>query len=635
MSLFDIGRSGLMAAQSRLNVTGHNIANVNTDGYSRQVVEQRSQDGIYIGNFNYGSGTYVSDVKRVYNEYAHRELRLNQSTLSYAQTALAKQNELDEIFSTVGQGVPSSLTDFYTALNAVADIPNDIGMRTNLILSAEQLTDNFNALHNNLDRQITQVNSQLSGTVNHINDIAIELAHINQELQKGVEQNFTLLDRQTALLQELTQYGDVSVIALEEGGSSVMFGGSVMLVSSTFPAELSMVNGEPDPKQTRLQADLHGNKISLDGSRFNGELGALHDYRDNNLIPAMDELGLMALGIMDAFNTAQAQGLDLNGDIGSNLFTDINEKALTERRSFAYDKNQGSAYVTVEINDVSALAADSYQLHYDASVGYQLKNHRTGQVELLTIDAADPNRLNSAQGFSIQTDALANLQDGDKFDIRPSIDAAHEIKSLIKQPQQIAATAGVFANSQPEQGVMLTNIDRTDPNFAANFSSDVTIDITNGTFSALDDLGNPVVGTLSGEPLSGSVFGVSFSLKQPLLDGASFTIDVTGGSGDNRNIKRMTDVSGAKIMRDGQSSIMDIYQEAKSTVGSNTYSAAIAVDTAQSMFDQAYARVESESGVNLDEEAADLMRFQQAYQASARVMTTASELFDTLFMSLR
>ncbi|MDF0532963.1 flagellar hook-associated protein FlgK [Shewanella sp. A32] len=637
VDLLNIARSGVLAAQSQIGVTSNNISNVNTDGYSRQVATQATQDSQYLGGNYYGTGTYVADVKRIYNDFAARELRIGQTTLSTAEMSYNKLSGLDQMLSNTGSTLTSSLDGFFSSLNDLADQPSDTGIRQTVLSSAQQLAANFNQMDGYLDSEMNQTNDEISGITDRINEISKEMANINQELMKTDTPDPQLLDKQDSLIKELSQYAEVNVIPLDNGGRSIMMGSSFMLVSGEVAMSMGTTTGDPYPTKSALTYTLGNTTLKVDPSKLGGQLGALYDYRDNTLQPASQQLGQMALGVADAFNTLQSQGFDLNGQVGQNIFTDINDPLMAQGRVGAYTGNGGTAVLSATIDDVGALTGDSYQLRYTTSGTYELTNNQTGAVANLTLNGS---ALQSADGFTLNIDTGA-LAAGDRFEIRPTANAAGTLQVEMTDPKGLAAaspkiTAGT-ANASSAVASLVSIDNRADTNFPGTGSElTYTIDAL-GNYTATDAYGAVVTtGTTTGTPPQISDNGFTFQVDALPASGTnSYTFDLSLAVGDNSNAIAMADLADSKIMEGGNATLADVFQQTKLDVGSQTKAAEVSMNSAQSIYDQAYNRMQSESGVNLDEEAANLMKFQQAYMASARVMTTANSIFDTLFNAVQ
>ncbi|MCL1125454.1 flagellar hook-associated protein FlgK [Shewanella surugensis] len=642
VDLLNIARTGVQAAQSQLAVTSNNITNANTEGYNRQVASQSSLDSQFVGGNFYGTGTYVTDVKRIYNDYAVKELRIGQTAVSAAETRYTKASELDQLFSSAGQAVPQGLNDLYSSLNSLADLPSDLGLRANVLSQAEQLASSMSQMQTSLDGQMQQTNDEITAITERINAISSEIANINNELMKSTGENAQLLDAQDRLIKELSEYAQVNVVALDTGAKSVMLGGSVMLVSGEIAMSLSTTQGDPFPNDIKMQAssgstsNRSGNSINVDIASLGGTLGALADFRDETLTPATLELGQMALGISDAFNSAQAQGIDLNGELGQNMFTDINASQMAFGRVGALSSNTGTANLSVNIEDAAALTGAEYALVFTSPSGYSLTDVASGATSTLTLNG---NTLEGANGFSIGIDSGA-LASGDTFMLRPTAGAASGFAVVMSSPAAIASSTPKITPDDRNSGdttLTLTSIDDTStPGFPVTGAElTFSIDPTANTFEVFDVDGVSLGAATTYTPPSISAYGFSFDIESTATSSERFIFDLSQSSGDNTNALQMAALSELSLMNGGKDTLTDVYEKTKLAIGSETKTAEVGVTAADAIYAQAYARVQSTSGVNLDEEAANLMRYQQAYSASAKIMTVATEIFDTLYNSLR
>ncbi|WP_028110197.1 flagellar hook-associated protein FlgK [Ferrimonas futtsuensis] len=638
--LMNIGRSGVMAAQKQMQVTSNNIANVGTEGYSRQVAEQRTSQSLFIAGSFVGSGTYVADVKRIYNSYAMRELHLSTSQLSYANMSWRKADELNQVFSVSGDAIPESMNNAFKAINNMADIPNDLSARDNVLVSLGQLEGAFDTVAEGLTSQLRQTNEQVQVTVDRVNAITTELADINGQLMKVEGKDLQLLDYQNQLITELNDYVQVNVIEQDFGVKSVMMGGAAMLVSGPNQLELGTTDGDPVRHELRYTVDTGQNKITLDGRDVGGQLQALMDYRDNVLLPAERDLGKMALGLADAMNQAQANGFDLDGNVGQDLFADINSPEMSIGRSASSGSNAGGTEVGVNIDDVGALTGGKYTLVWDGA-NYQMTDEY-GKTSTLTADPDNANRFVSAEGFSIIQDTSGGAPvAGDKWALMPTANAAKGLSLQIDNPRALAAAGYTKETTAGDGEATLVSVDRTNAAFP---SGEVNLSITpndptsappgQNTYTMTDKDGNALAnGVYTGDTIS--ALGFSVKIEDNTTATSSFKLNMDFAVGDNANAVAMGNIPNLKLQDGGKSTLADTFQGIITEVGSQAAAQEVARTSAQAVYDQALNRVESESGVNLDEEAANLMRFQQAYQASARVMTVAKETFDTLFNSLR
>jgi flagellar hook-associated protein 1 FlgK len=637
IDLLNIARTGIQASQAQLGVTSNNIANANTEGYNRQVATQASSQSQHLGNNFYGTGTYVSDVKRVYNEFAARELRIGQTSMSAAETSYSKLSELDQIYAQVGKMVPENLNNFFASINSVADLPSDLGIRSSSLSSAQQLARGLNQMQSQLDGQMKQTNSQIEAITTRINEIGKELGSLNVELMKSQGQDSQVLDKQGALILELSEYAQVNVIPLDTGAKSIMLGGSMMLVSGEVSMSMGVSAGDPYPNEPRINASIGDKTLNVDPSKLGGQLGALFSFRDDTLIPASTELGQLALGVADTFNGMQSKGIDLNGEVGSNIFADINDPLMALGRVGEFSTNTGDAAMSVNIDDVGALSGGSYELSYTTIDGYQLKDNQTGKQTALTLTSG---QLTSDAGFSINVDVTNGpIANGDKFEIRPTAGGAAGLKVVMTDPKGIAAAGPTLTSATANSGntaISLNSMDSSAGGFQG-IGSSITfqLDTAANTYEAFNAAGASLgTGAITNNNIN--AFGMDFDItRNGTATADSFTFDLSLAEGDNSNAVAMASLSNSKLMNNGTGTLTSVFENTKLDIGSQTKSAEVRVSSATAIYQQASNRVQSESGVNLDEEAANLMRFQQSYQASARIMTTAQTIFDTLLSSVR
>lgn len=313
-----------------------------------------------------------------------------------------------------------------------------------------------------------------------------------------------------------------------------MLGGSVMLVSGEVSMQIGTTTGDPYPNESRLTTTTGNQSLVIDGSKLGGQLGELFKFRDETLVPVGQELGQLALGIADAFNEMQSNGYDLNGEIGQNIFTDINDPLMSAGRVGEFDGNTGTAKIRVNIDDVGELTGSSYELSFTAPSTYELKDTKTGEVQALTYDAVN-NQLTGGDGFSIQIDSVpAGFADGDKFEIRPNAGAAAGIGVEMTDPKGIAAAAPKITGEPTNSGdtsVKLTSIDRTNANFPVTDSEiTIQIDTVTNTYQAFDASGAAIGGpTAFTPPQISTPYGFGFEISDTSTAGVtdSYTFDLS------------------------------------------------------------------------------------------------------------
>lgn len=663
IDLYQTGVSGLLAAQQQLATTGHNIANVNTEGYNRQRTEQGTSVGLVNGGKFVGSGTYVNDITRIYDQFSHREQVLNQSNQGYASTLSINLNHLNDIMNTSGTAINNSIDQFYQAINGITDNPSDIGLRNIAVNNAQRLANDFNTLHRHFDDLEKATNGEIDEIAKNISQISLEIADINQNILTNNDltlagQPNDLLDKRDQLINQLAEYTSVNTLQDANGVMTVMIGSGTTLVAGITPLTLSVQSGDPDQNQTQLMLHSHNGDVGIDEARLGGALGAKFEYRDQHLVQARNEINRLAMVISETLNQTQAQGLDLDGMQGDNFFTDINSNLLQTSRVLAHSGNTGNLESGVKITDVSKVPTSAFEIRFDGT-DYIMTNQADGSET--NLGAAGAGSYNTPYGFEfVENSGVPNTDD--VFTIRPSENSAALMSVTLTDGKNIAASSAIEASANENNigGGNVNIINVSDPEQARTFTegtnSQLTVDVyesTPGTFEyRVYDAANPPPAPVlsTGNFTAGntavidmppapaiSAFQIEIS-GQPVGQGSiareKFTIADAFGQGNSSNALAMANTEHQSIINNGNQTFSQSISITSATIGSNASSSELVANTAEALYTQAYNRNQATSGVNLDEEAANMIKFQQAYQASSRIISVANTIFDSLLAAV-
>ncbi|GAA0815481.1 flagellar hook-associated protein FlgK [Colwellia asteriadis] len=674
VSLYQSGVSGLLASQQQLATTGHNIANVNTEGFNRQRAEQNATLGFQSGGNFIGTGTYIDNIARLYDQFSHKEQLLNQSNLGQADSLNGKLSQLDRLMSHSGEAVMGSINQLYQSINGVVDNPSDAGLRSIVLNQASVLSSNFNDLSNEFNNMTKAVNGEIDQVVNKISEISVELAKTNEAILysqnlKETGQANDLLDKRDQLIGELSQYTSVNTIEDQHGVMTVMIGQGVTLVAGITPLTMQVNAGDPDPLKTELRLVGPNGSVAMSEQKLGGSLGASFEFRDEHLSQTKKDIDRLAMAISSTLNTNQASGLDLNGIQGANMFSDINTLQLQQGRVSSPSTNTGNLAAQVNITDISLLPAAEFEVRYDGT-NYIMTNMSNGNTENLGAPGSGTYTPSSPDyGFEFIETSGAPVA-GDVLTLQPTKDGAALFKTILNDGSAIAASSAVnvtpSTNNVSDGKVAITNV--TDPAAARTFASTTNqgllVDVyesSPGTFSYRVYDGDPntppptppsVVGAItSGTFLAGNSVVIDmppapataafqFEISgQPVGQGVlapeKYTIGDAFGIGNGGNALSMAKTQTEKVINGGTESFSQNLAVSTATVGSKASNAELVSDTAQALYNQAYNRNQSISGVNLDEEAANLLKFQQAYQASSQIISVANTLFDTILAAVR
>jgi flagellar hook-associated protein 1 FlgK len=499
--------------------------------------------------------------------------------------------------------------------------------RETMLSTAQTLSGRFQALDKRLTELNMSVNAQIESTVLSVNAYAREIAALNgriavSQTNPGQPAN-DLLDKRDQLISELNKLVGATAVIQPDGIAHVSIGNGQSLVVANQAFSLATVQSLNAPEQTEVAFVAGSSRVMLGDHSFNGgSLGAILAFRSGPLRNAQNEMGRIAVGLAESVNAQHRLGQDLRGNLGTDFFTQMRPH-VTPRST-----NTGTADITASFADVSALEASDYRLTFSAG-NYQLTRLRDNTTTTFA-PAALPR---TVDGITI-TLAGGVPADGDSFAIEPTRYAAQEISVAIRDAGSIAAAAPMRTGSTAantgtgaiSEGVVdALHADLQDP-VSIVFTSATTFNVTNTSTGVA--LGTAVAFTpgadityngwtvrITGAPATGDTFTVSSN---------------TGGTADNRNAQLMAGLQTAHVLSGSTASFQDSYGQLTSSVGNTVREAEIAADAQAAIALGARETQQGLSGVNLDEEAANLMRYQQAYQASGKVIEVATTLFDTI-----
>jgi flagellar hook-associated protein 1 FlgK len=618
--ILNIGMSALLAQQRALTTTSNNIANASTPGYSRQRVELVERQGERLGPGYVGTGVRVGEIRRLSDESMLDQLRSTAAGFGRASAFSGLAEGINGLFADTATGLPATLQSFVNALQDLANDPLSTSSRQALISESRNLVARFESMDKRLVQIGDEVRSTMTQSADQITAIGTDLAGINRQINAVAGSGIApseLLDQRDRLLEELSSLVSVSTAMQADGQTSVFIGTGQVLVLGGDSATLTVTPGQLDPQEP--QVVLRGMGPDVDVTKFltGGQLGGALDFNREMLAPARSELGRIAVGLASVVNSVHRGGMDAEGELGTDFF------AVDGPQVFDRAGNTGSGSLAVTISDVAALEPTSYQLYFDGT-NYTLQRSDNGAVVPLTGAGTVANPLR-ANGISIVVSGTPAAND--QFTVKPLENAAGTLRSLVTRAADIAAaaptrTSAALANTGSGTISAGTVVDAANPSLLSTatiqFSSATTYSINGaGSFTYTPGADIDVNGTrfqLGGAPAAGDQFVVQAN---------------TGGTGDNRNAQAMIAGLGSSVFA-GDISLQDAAAGLVTNVGARAAEAANQSEVQKFMLDENRERVESVRGVNLDEEAANMVRFQQLYQAAAQTMAVANNLFNTL-----
>lgn len=703
--LLNIGLSGLSAAKTNLSVTGHNITNVNTPGYTRQDTVQATRAPQFSGAGYIGSGTSLNDIRRSYNEFLTTQLRSSTALNSDVKAYKSQIDQLDGLLAGTTTGVTPSLQAFFSSLQTAAEDPANIPARQLVLAEAEGLSRRFNNIYDNISAQNSFINKQLVTTTDQINRLAQTVGSLNTAIgnagNSGQQPN-DLLDARDEAVRQLSTFIGVTVVVQDDNSFNLSIGSGQPLVVGGTVSQLQAVPGRGDPNTFEIDFVSGNSRQNITGSISGGEVGGLLRYREEVLDPTVNALGRLALSINSEINSQLGQGLDLKGQVGAALFNDINDPKLTALRVRPMADNPSNASGAMSITNTKLLTTSDYRLDFDGT-NYSARRLSDGAVMSVTVggtgELSFADSAGRDQGFTLQmTDTPVA---GDRFMLEPTRRGATDISVVLDQPDQLAFAAPFKAGAelqnkgngtigQPSVEMVLTD----PPVFPAlmpdNFiADDIRLDNLKaiGTISLRYDeatgsmvFNTPLPGGVSikaipveGKPAPDVTPGPNLSITSGQTNQLSYAIEVINGGvtqnftikqtisgrphnndqftigfnqngvSDNRNALKLADLQNKQVVG-VDAKIKDVSTGVSFTDGYGDMIERVGTLTAQARQDdvatgailkQSSNNRDSLSAVNLDEEAAKLIQFEQYYNASAQIIQVARSLFDTLINTFR
>ena len=623
-NLLATGSSALIAFQRALSTVGHNVANINTPGYSRQRVEFEARDATYFGYGYQGNGVQIVDVRRMADSLATSRLLDSGGELARLQQLSTLSSRLDQLFSEKATGISAPWSSFFDSVNALSSNAAGSADRESVLAQANALVTRFRQIDQHLDGLDTEVNAGLTAATGEVNRLAKEIAQLNGQIGGSSSPSGDLLDRRDQLISELVAFTGGNA-ATQDGGLVNVFsaGGQPLVVGATASTLVTV----PDPyRPERLQVALetNGQRVTLDKRALGGQIGGLVEFRTTVLDPAMAELGRIATSLAQTFNEGHRAGMDQYGQMGADFFT------LPAPRLSSNANNTGNASLTTSVGSVAGLNAQNVLLRFDGAAWVATHPDTGASIPMTgTGTAADPLVVNGIEVVLASGTPAAN----DRFLLQPTAGAAGNLGVAITDPGRIAAATPVKATTDLANtgSGKLSGLKVTDAANAALLAP-ADIEFIDATQYTINGTG-PFAYT-PGQTIAYN--GWSVVLDGAPAAGDTFSVGPTGAnSSDNGNAKLLSNLDDARVLNGGTLTLNGAIGGLTTQVGSAARQADYSAQAQQVIHDQAQAARDAISGVNLDEEAADLMRLQQAYQAASQIIATADTLFQSLLAATR
>ena len=634
--LLNLGARSLVNIQQMLGTTGHNIANANTEGYSRQTVNMVTLEAQRYGFGYVGQGATIGGINRASDGFLNNQLQTFTSSHSRYESFVGYSNRLNDLMADSTNNISGSLQTFFNSLQDVSANPGGLPQRQVLLADAESLIYRQQSLNDMLNKLGLQLNDEMTNVVGEINGYVDEIAMLNKEIvsatatANGMQPN-DLLDQRDRMIRALAEKVSVTSVPQDDGSVNIFVGRGQALVVGSETTHLDARHNPYD--SSMLEIGIEGQQSFTSISRFldGGQLQGLLDFRNRSLLPAQDGAGLIVLAMTEAFNKQHQLGVDINGNAGTEFF------ASGTAIIHSHLSNTGSGVPELTMTDASAVRASDYRLSYNGTQWELTRLSDNTSVSGTGTLALDGMELDVSAG----TPAA-----GDSFQFNPARAAGNQFSLSIRDPAAVAAASAVRATAASGNtgATTISGLQVTDP-ASIPLAAPVSLTFSPDALGA----GQPgflvnggAGGTLAYDPLADSAgenftlatLGVTFTVSGKPSANDSFSLGQnTGARGDNSNALQLAGLKTQQIIN-GTQTLQNFYGGMVAQVGVSSRQADANLQVEASLLQQAEQYRENVSGVNLDEEAANMLRYQQAYQASAQIIKIANDVFTTLINSL-
>lgn len=635
-ALMSLGMRAMFANYAALQTTGHNISNANTEGYSRQDVQLKTSGGQFTGAGFFGKGVDIAAVTRSHDAFLTREAATSKSLAALDSTRLDQLERLESVFGTGERGIGYAAGQFLNGMVDLASNPQDASARAVVLARAQEVANRFATAGGQLDSLQLGVTEDLNNTVAQVNELAQRLAEVNQRIIGAVGSGQApndLLDQRDLLVSQLSEHVQVTTVMANDGSMGVFVAGGQRLVLGNQASQLAVTQDATDGSRSAVGIVENGQVRPLpEGLLGGGSITGLLRFQNEELAAARNALGQMAAALAGAVNRQQSLGLDLRSPPGSGapIFSVGAPQALPNANNARDAGGNFVSSISLATVDASQLQASEYDLRADpASPGnYTLTRLSDGLVRTVASGA-------TVDGFRITVNAPAPAAT-DRFRLQPVTRAANDMRRVLDQASGLAAASPLSATVAAGNTGTASVASLAVVSPAADPQNTATISFTNGSgaynWELRDRTTNALVSSGSGTWSAGqpiALNGFELSLNGVPAAGDGFTVGMTQSVPSNNGNALAFAALRESGMVDGRS-ITDAYAAAMSAVGVQVQGARAASEISERVASAAEDLRASKAGVNLDEEAARLIQFQQSYQAAAKVLQVAQSIFDTL-----
>ena len=653
-----IANSMLLASQRGMQVTGNNVANASTPGYHRQIIQFAAQQPMELDGQSYGRGVEITDVQRAYSDQLESAITAQTTRNGYVDSLKTSLAQLQSSLPTDASSISSLLGNVFNGMQQASSQLGNIASRKMVIANASVLAQQFNTLAANMDQMRTSVDAQITATIDATNPLLSQIADLNAQIASITDQGISpndLIDTRDQLINTVAEKIAVEVqpgvsgqVTLLQSGTPLVIGGAAQKLHLALNSSGKMV------------VSTQGGKVPL--SITEGALGGLLDVRDHRLPDVRQNLDTLARSVAQAFDEVQATGLGVDGGFtqltGQRSVLDVTVPLNAAGASFP--PRAGSLFVTMTnsstgqktMTEVKIDPATQSLNDLAASIGTTVPNlqvfvsKESGTMTLLAapgykVDFAGGIDPNPTTSFSAGTTAKATM--GGEF--TGGTNDAYTYTFL--SSGTVGVTPGMQARVTDQAGNVLGTYNVGQGYEAGQpieGPNGVTLTLSTGDVTAGDSLTAKVVGqpdssgiltTLGINSFFSGIDAGTLKVNSLLTSNPNaLATSRSGQPGDTSNLQRFVDLQDQQRMASGTETMSSFFNQMVADVGTQVSSLDQQSSTNQILTTRLKEQQQSVSGVNVNEEMLNIIKYQQMFQSAAKYVSAVNDMYQQLFHSI-
>lgn len=613
----EIGKRSLMAHSTQIQTAGHNISNADTEGYSRQRVIVKSFEPIYRPDLEramvpgqIGQGCDVESINRIKDELLESRIVEQKNVESYWETRDKYYSMIESVYNEPNDvSVRTNMDKFWQGWQELSTYPESDAARLAVVVRGQTLTNSIQQQYKSLRGIGDQINGDIEAVVKQVNDLSRQIASVNGEIvrSKGLGDNPNdLMDRRDLFVEKLSSLINVTVTQKDPDEFMVHTDGQI-IVQGSLARQIETVGqldnngyGKLMWSDTKLDAEFHG-----------GTLGALVELRDKDIRTEIQSLNTMALNFADLVNDVHRNAIGKNNTTGLDFFV---QHDFVENVNGNYDRNGDGVEDTSYIFRMTGTNALKMQEQIGLS-GTMTINGASGNIDVayFSTDTVEDviNRINDSNG-----EVKAYLDRNSCLVLKATSSKGMENPDFVIRHVE---DSGMFLTGY--SGIL----QRSGADNAYDFNRANAVDVLAGAQFSVSPVLNPSAYIEVNGLIQNDVSSVAAAFK----NSQGFA-----EPSDGRAAVEMAAIRNTKIMIGSQRTFDDYFADTITNVGLKGEQAQNQLATQNKIMGDLRDLRDSISGVNIDEELADIIKFQHGYNVAAKFISVQDELLDTLINRL-